>query len=75
VTGGSGTVGSRLVEHLLARGPEVVRILGRDETKQFYQQIAFRGRPDVRLLIGDVRDRDRLMRAFEGIDTVFIALR
>ena len=71
MTGGSGTVGSRLVEHLLARGPEVVRILGRDETKQFYQQIAHRGRADVRLLIGDVRDRDRLMRAFEGIDTVF----
>jgi FlaA1/EpsC-like NDP-sugar epimerase len=75
VTGGSGAVGSRLVEHLLARGPEVVRILGRDETKQLYQQIAYRGRPDVRLLNRDVRDRDRLTRAFEGIDTVFIALR
>ena len=71
VTGGSGTIGSRLVDHLLARGPEVVRVLGRDETKQFYQRLAFRDRADVRLLIGDVRDRDRLMRAFEGIDTVF----
>jgi FlaA1/EpsC-like NDP-sugar epimerase len=71
VTGGSGTVGSRLVEHLLARRPEVVRVFGRDETKQFYQRLAYRDRTDVRLLIGDVRDRDRLVRAFEGIDTVF----
>jgi FlaA1/EpsC-like NDP-sugar epimerase len=71
VTGGSGTIGSRLVDHLLARDPEVVRVLGRDETKQFYQRLTYRDRADVRLLIGDVRDRDRLMRAFEGIDTVF----
>jgi UDP-N-acetylglucosamine 4,6-dehydratase/5-epimerase len=71
VTGGSGTIGSRLVDHLLARGPEVVRVLGRDETKQFYQRLTYRDRADVRLLIGDVRDRDRLMRALEGVDTVF----
>ena len=71
VTGGSGTIGSRLVDHLIARRPEVVRVLGRDETKQFYQRLAYGDRADIRLLIGDVRDRDRLMRAFEGIDTVF----
>ena len=71
VTGGSGTIGSRLIDHLLARGPEVVRVLGRDETKQFYQRLTYGDRADVRLLIGDIRDRDRLMRAFEGIDTVF----
>jgi UDP-N-acetylglucosamine 4,6-dehydratase/5-epimerase len=49
----------------------VVRILSRDETKQFYQGMRYRDRVDVRLLIGDIRDRDRLTRAFEGIDTVF----
>lgn len=71
VTGGSGTIGARLVDHLLALGPEVVRILGRDETKQFYQQQRYRGRADVRLLIGDIRDRDRMLRAAEGIDVIF----
>jgi UDP-N-acetylglucosamine 4,6-dehydratase len=71
VTGGSGTIGASLVDHLLLRGPEVVRILGRDETKQFYQRQRYRDRRDIRLLIGDVRDRDRLVRAMEGIDTVF----
>lgn len=71
VTGGSGTIGARLVDHLLDHQPEVVRILGRDETKQFYQQQRYRGRREVRLLIGDIRDRDRLTRAMEGIDAVF----
>ena len=71
VTGGSGTIGARLVDHLLARGPEVVRIFGRDETKQFYQRQRYRDRKNVRFLIGDIRDRDRMMRAAEGIDVVF----
>ncbi len=71
VTGGSGTVGARLVDRVLELGPEVVRILGRDETKQFYQAQRYRERRDVRLLIGDVRDRDRLLRATEGVDVVF----
>jgi UDP-N-acetylglucosamine 4,6-dehydratase len=71
VTGGSGTIGSRLVDHLLDLDPEVVRILGRDETKQFYQRQRLRDRRNVRFLVGDIRDRDRLVRAMDGIDTVF----
>jgi FlaA1/EpsC-like NDP-sugar epimerase len=70
VTGGSGTVGARLVDHLLEMDPEVVRVFGRDETKQFYQRHRHRGR-EVRFLIGDIRDRDRLARACEGVDVVF----
>jgi FlaA1/EpsC-like NDP-sugar epimerase len=49
----------------------VVRVFGRDETKQFYQRQRHHGRSDLRFLIGDVRDRDRLARAIEGIDIVF----
>ena len=71
VTGGSGTIGGRLVDHVLAREPEVVRVFGRDETKQFYQRQRLRHRADVRYLIGDIRDRDRLLRAIEGVDVVF----
>jgi FlaA1/EpsC-like NDP-sugar epimerase len=71
VTGGSGTVGSHLVRQLLASGADVVRILGRDETKQFYQRQLLGNRRDVRFLVGDIRDRDRLMRATEDIDVVF----
>jgi UDP-N-acetylglucosamine 4,6-dehydratase/5-epimerase len=71
VTGGSGTVGSRLVDRLLEQHPDVVRVFGRDETKQFYQSQRYAGRRDVRFLIGDIRDRDRLERAVEGVDLVF----
>ncbi len=70
VTGGSGTIGARLVDHLLVLDPEVVRVFGRDETKQFYQRLRHRD-SNVRFLIGDIRDRDRLVRACEGIDVVF----
>jgi len=71
VTGGSGTIGSRLVARLVADGAAVVRVFGRDETKQFYQRHLYRDQSHVRFLIGDVRDRDRLQRAVEGIDIVF----
>jgi FlaA1/EpsC-like NDP-sugar epimerase len=70
VTGGSGTIGSRLVDHLITGGADVVRVFGRDETKQFYQRHRIPER-SVRFLIGDVRDRDRMLRACEGIDIVF----
>jgi UDP-N-acetylglucosamine 4,6-dehydratase/5-epimerase len=71
VTGGSGTIGARLVDRLMALDPQVVRVFGRDETKQFYQRQPYRDRPNIRFLLGDVRDRDRVTRALEGIDIVF----
>jgi FlaA1/EpsC-like NDP-sugar epimerase len=71
VTGGSGTIGSRLVARLVAGGADVVRVFGRDETKQFYQRQLYRDQRHVRFLIGDVRDAGRLHRAVEGIDVVF----
>jgi UDP-N-acetylglucosamine 4,6-dehydratase len=71
VTGGSGTIGAHLVDKLLEADAAVVRIFGRDETKQFYQRQRLGVRPNVRFLIGDIRDRDRLVRAAEDIDVVF----
>ena len=44
VTGGSGTIGARLVERLLELEAAVVRVFGRDETKQFYQRQRYLGR-------------------------------
>jgi FlaA1/EpsC-like NDP-sugar epimerase len=71
VTGGSGTIGAALVDTLIAAGAEVVRIFGRDETKHFYQRQRLGSGKHVRFLVGDIRDRDRLLRATEDIDTVF----
>jgi UDP-N-acetylglucosamine 4,6-dehydratase len=71
VTGGSGTIGAALVDTMIAAGAEVVRIFGRDETKHFYQRQRIGPGTHVRFLVGDIRDRDRLLRATEDIDTVF----
>ena len=73
VTGGTGSVGTVIVRSLLAMKPEVVRVLSRDETRQFEMQHAFGERADMRYLIGDIRDEGRLKRAMEGIDLVFHA--
>jgi FlaA1/EpsC-like NDP-sugar epimerase len=71
VTGGTGSIGSEIVRRLLQYEPDVVRILSRDETKQFELEQELDNPEKVRFLIGDVRDKDRLKRAFEDIDIVF----
>jgi UDP-N-acetylglucosamine 4,6-dehydratase (inverting) len=74
VTGGTGSFGRKFVETVLTDCPEIERLVvfSRDELKQF--EMAQQFPPDrfrqIRYFIGDVRDRDRLDRALEGIDIV-----
>ena len=74
ITGGTGSFGKAFVAELLAAKPEVERlvIFSRDELKQWEMRQLFPEKdfPQLRFFIGDVRDRDRLRRALEGIDTV-----
>ena len=73
VTGGTGSFGKKCIATLLA-DPEVKRIViySRDELKQFEMAQTFTD-SRLRYFIGDVRDRQRLCRALEGIDTVIHA--
>ena len=73
VTGGTGSIGSEIVRQLLSKRPAQIRVLARDEGKHaaFLQRIGHDAR--LRNLVGDVRDKDRLMLAMEGIDIVFHA--
>jgi UDP-N-acetylglucosamine 4,6-dehydratase len=73
VTGGTGSIGSAIVEALLAQRPSVVRVLSRDDTKQFELAQRHRGETALRMLIGDVRSRERLQRAMSDIEVVFHA--
>lgn len=77
ITGGTGSLGHALVRTLLSRFPDIRRLVvfSRDELKQFEmaQRFPTRTHPAMRYFIGDVRDRDRLRRAMEGIDTVIHA--
>jgi len=77
ITGGTGSLGKKLVEIILQRYPDVKRlvIFSRDELKQFeMQQVYSESKyPCMRYFLGDIRDADRLRRAFEGIDVVIHA--
>lgn len=71
VVGGTGTIGRKLVDMLLSHQPRVIRIFSRDEFKQFEMQQELREYKNLRFLIGDVRDANRVLRAMEDIDYVF----
>ncbi len=73
VTGGTGTIGSELVSQLLKFNPKQIRILSRDENKQYYLMEKLNYPQNLRLLIGDIRDPDRLDMAFKGVDIVLHA--
>jgi UDP-N-acetylglucosamine 4,6-dehydratase len=71
ITGGTGSFGKAFIRHALAElNPRRVVILSRDELKQYDFRNELGDDPRVRWFIGDVRDRDRLMRAFTGVDAV-----
>lgn len=70
VTGGVGSIGSQLVRKLLTLDPARIRVLDNNETGLFELKQEY---PKVRILLGDVRDKDRVLMAMDGIDIVFHA--
>ncbi|MDG0972638.1 MAG: UDP-N-acetylglucosamine 4,6-dehydratase (inverting) [Crocinitomicaceae bacterium] len=77
ITGGTGSLGKALTDNILEKWPNIKRlvIFSRDEQKQFHmaQDYPVHEYPQIRFFIGDVRDKERLVRAFEGIDYVIHA--
>jgi UDP-N-acetylglucosamine 4,6-dehydratase/5-epimerase len=70
VTGGTGSFGNRFVETVLARHrPRRLVVFSRDELKQSEMQARLK-HPALRFFLGDVRDRDRLVRAMHGVELV-----
>tara|TARA_B100000787_G_C16197929_1_gene302343 strand:+ start:4703 stop:5701 length:999 start_codon:yes stop_codon:yes gene_type:complete len=71
VTGGTGSFGHCFVPMTLKKyNPKKIIILSRDEMKQWEMAKLYEGDDRVRFFIGDVRDRDRLYRALDGVDYV-----
>jgi UDP-N-acetylglucosamine 4,6-dehydratase len=77
ITGGTGSFGKKFIETILSRYPDVTKIIifSRDELKQsdLKQKYPEQDYPQLRFFIGDVRDKDRLQRACEGVDVIIHA--
>lgn len=77
ITGGTGSFGKKFLEMIFSKyNPNKVIIYSRDEFKQSVMKVEYKDKVDmskVRFFIGDVRDKDRLYRAFEGVDYVIHA--
>lgn len=74
ITGGTGSFGKKFVETILKKYPEVRRLVvfSRDELKQYEMSLIFSEKkyPALRYFIGDIRDKERIKRALEGIDII-----
>lgn len=77
ITGGTGSLGKALTKELLEKHPGIKKIIifSRDEQKQFQmaQEYPIAKYPQLRFFIGDVRDFDRVKRAFKGVDYIIHA--
>ena len=77
ITGGTGSFGKKFIETILARYPDVKKIIiySRDELKQseIKQKYPSYDYPQLRFFIGDVRDKERMTQACEGVDVIIHA--
>jgi len=77
ITGGTGSLGKALTKHIFEIYPTIKKLIifSRDEQKQFQmaQEYPLDKYPQIRFFLGDVRDEQRLIRAFQGVDYVIHA--
>lgn len=73
VTGGTGSIGSEVVRKVLQYEPKVVRVFSSDEDGLFCLEKELKTQPNVRFLLGDIKEKERLRMAIEDIDLVFHA--
>lgn len=71
VTGGTGSIGREIVKQLLAHQPKEIRVFSRDEGKHVDLLEELRSYSNIRCILGDVRDKDRVRIAMKQVDIVF----
>ena len=70
ITGGTGSLGSSLTKRLLEENVDSIRIFSRNENNQILMSRQFPNEKRLRFHIGDIRDKERLLRSMEGVDIV-----
>lgn len=73
VTGGTGSFGNYIAKRLLDSGVKEVRILSRDEKKQYDMRIHYNYDERLKFFVGDIRDFDRVNMVMKGVDLVYQA--
>jgi UDP-N-acetylglucosamine 4,6-dehydratase/5-epimerase len=73
VTGGTGSFGNYITNRLLKQNVKEIRILSRDEKKQYDMKINYNHDPRLRFFIGDIRDRERVNNVMDGVHIVYQA--
>jgi FlaA1/EpsC-like NDP-sugar epimerase len=73
VTGGSGSIGSHLIEELIKQNCKTIRVLSNNEHELYHLQKKHKNQKNLRYLLGDVRDYKRLVIATNGANIVFHA--
>ncbi|GAB1768908.1 polysaccharide biosynthesis protein [Priestia megaterium] len=71
VTGGTGSWGYELVRQLLTYNPKEIRIFSRNESNQFTMKQEFDNNPKLHFIIGDIKERDSLIEASQGVNYIF----
>jgi FlaA1/EpsC-like NDP-sugar epimerase len=71
VTGGTGSWGYELVRQLLTYNPKEIRIFSRNESNQFTMKQEFDSNPKLNFIIGDIKEKDALLEACDGVDYIF----
>ncbi len=70
ITGGAGSLGQGLTKKLIELNPKTIRIFDNRESELFFMEEKFKKHKNLRFLIGDIRDKERLNLAFEDVDIV-----
>ncbi len=71
ITGGTGSIGVKILDKLLRFSPKEIRIFSRNEYKQYQLRYKYSNEDRIRYILGDVRDRDSVNNATKGVDMIF----
>ena len=73
VTGGTGSIGSEIIRHLLKEDPFLIKVFSRSEIEQLELRKEIGDNENVKFYLGDVRDRERLREVMRNVNYVFHA--